>query len=391
MAHPASYDVFISFSQKDRATAAAACAMLEANAVKCWIAPRDIPYGQNWGEGIMAGLNQSRIMVLIFSSNANDSQHVQREVERAVNRGMPIIPLRIENVAPARGLEYFLSLPNWLDAFTPPLEPYLRTLVKSVKDLLDRPDEPVATGPAGTAASRSRFWLAAAAAIVFGVGVLAAVYLWPRNAAEKPPPSPAPIALASPTPIAQPSSTKEVAVGFGKVETASAPGYMVAADPYLHEAAIPITVTALEPAGSRLVLINNLGLYEGKAVAPTSSQNVLTQTNTGNVPAAFTLTFAEPLAAVSFVVPKVWPHSPSGITFPSWKAVALSESGAELSTASLGLVRRFADVPAQTFTLSAPGFEGIKSVRFSSDPNLDGKPFAAFSAILIENLILTRP
>ena len=103
MAPNANYDVFISFSQKDKPTADAACAMLEANAIKCWIAPRDIPYGQNWGEGIMAGLNQSRVMVLIFSSNANDSQHVQREVERAVNRAMPIIPLRIENVAPARG------------------------------------------------------------------------------------------------------------------------------------------------------------------------------------------------------------------------------------------------------------------------------------------------
>ena len=69
----------------------------------------------------------------------------------------------------------------------------------------------------------------------------------------------------------------------------------------------------------------------------------------------------------------------------------MSESGTELSTASLGLVRRFADVPAQTFMLTAPGFEGIKSVRFSSDPNLDGKPFAAFSAILIEKITLTRP
>jgi hypothetical protein len=387
MAENGTYDVFVSFSQKDKATADAACAMLEANAVKCWIAPRDIPYGQNWGEGIMAGLNQARVMVLIFSSHANESHHVQREVERAVNRGMPIIPLRIENVAPARGLEYFLSLPNWLDAFTPPLEPYLRTLVKSVKDLLDRPHEPVPSSVAPETA-RARPWIRIGA-VILAVALVAGAYLLRVTSMPVSPPAPAPIPAPSPSAVEKP--TKEVAINFARVDTASAPGFMVAADPYLHDAEISITVTDREPKDSRLVLINNLGLYEGKAVAPTSSQNVLTQMNTGNVPASFTLTFAEPVAAVSFVVPKVWPQSPSGITFPSWKAVALSERGTELSTASLGLVRRFADVPAQTFTLTAPGFEGIKAVQFSSDPNLDGKPFAAFSAILIENLTLTRP
>jgi hypothetical protein len=41
------YDAFISTAQEDKPTADAACAMLEANGVKCWIAPRDITPGQN--------------------------------------------------------------------------------------------------------------------------------------------------------------------------------------------------------------------------------------------------------------------------------------------------------------------------------------------------------
>jgi hypothetical protein len=96
----------------------------------------------------MAGINASRLMVLIFSSNANGSPHVQREVERALHRGMTIIPFRIENVAPAHGLDYFLSLPNWLDAFTPPLEPHLRSLVKAVKELLQLPNTEMAASAA---------------------------------------------------------------------------------------------------------------------------------------------------------------------------------------------------------------------------------------------------
>ena len=114
--------------------------------------------------------------------------------------------------------------------------------------------------------------------------------------------------------------------------------------------------------------MNNLGLYEGRAVSPTVSQNVLTQMNTGNVPASFTLSFAKPVRSVTFTVPKVYPATESGITFPEWRAVALSASGEELSSAGEGLARRFADVPAQAYSLRAPGFEGIASVRFSSAP-----------------------
>jgi hypothetical protein len=76
-------------------------------------------------------------MVLIFSNYANTSKQIRREVERAVNKGIPIIPFRIENVLPSKALEYFISTPHWLDALTPPLERYLRQLTASVKALLE--------------------------------------------------------------------------------------------------------------------------------------------------------------------------------------------------------------------------------------------------------------
>jgi len=110
--------------------------------------------------------------------------------------------------------------------------------------------------------------------------------------------------------------------------------------------------------------------------------------NTGNVPASFTLSFATPVRSLTFTVPKVYPATESGITFPEWRAVALSSSGQELSSAGEGLTRRFADVPSQSYSLRAPAFEGISAVQFSSDPRLNGVPFAAFSAILIEQITI---
>ncbi len=130
------HDVFISYSSKDKPAADATCAVLESKGIRCWIAPRDITPGTDWGETIVEALHTSRALVLVFSANANLSQQIKREVERAVNVGLPIIPLRIENVMPTKSLEYFLSTPHWLDAFTPPLEHHLNYLADVIRHIL---------------------------------------------------------------------------------------------------------------------------------------------------------------------------------------------------------------------------------------------------------------
>lgn len=131
------HDVFISYSSKDKPAADAACAVLESRGIRCWIAPRDITPGADWGETIVEAIHSSRAFLLIFSGNANTSQQIKREVERAVNRGLPIIPMRIENVLPAKALEYFLSTPHWLDAFSPPLQQHLDYLAQVIRAVLD--------------------------------------------------------------------------------------------------------------------------------------------------------------------------------------------------------------------------------------------------------------
>jgi hypothetical protein len=126
------HDVFISYSSKNKVTADALCAVLEQKSVRCWIAPRDIMPGADWGESIINGINEAKVFVLVFSAFANSSQQIKREVERAVHRGMPIIPFRIEDVMPAASLEYFISTSHWLDAFTPPLERHANFLADTI-------------------------------------------------------------------------------------------------------------------------------------------------------------------------------------------------------------------------------------------------------------------
>ena len=132
------HDVFISHSAKDKVTADAVCAMLESEGIRCWIAPRDVLPSMGWGEAIIDAIEESRIMVLVFTAHANDSPQIRREIERAVNHGVAILPLRMENVLPGRALEYFISDVHWLDALTPPLEAHLKNLAGKIKILLAR-------------------------------------------------------------------------------------------------------------------------------------------------------------------------------------------------------------------------------------------------------------
>lgn len=133
------HDAFISYSSKDRTVAEAVCALLEQNKVRCWIAARDIGAGSDWGESIIEGINHCHVMVLVFSRSANESPQIRREVERAVNKGVIIVPFRIEDVIPTRSLEYFIGSVHWLDALTPPLEDHLKKLAATVQHLL-KPD-----------------------------------------------------------------------------------------------------------------------------------------------------------------------------------------------------------------------------------------------------------
>lgn len=130
------YDVFISYSIKDKNIADAVCNSLENNKIRCWIAPRDIKPGNDWGASIIESIKNSSIMILVFSSESNNSPQVVREVERAVNRGLPIIPFRIEDIKPSKSMEYFISSTHWLDALTPPIESHIQKLTKTIIDLL---------------------------------------------------------------------------------------------------------------------------------------------------------------------------------------------------------------------------------------------------------------
>ncbi|HZC34825.1 MAG TPA: FlgO family outer membrane protein [Chthoniobacterales bacterium] len=128
-------EVLISYSSQDKALADTICQRLESEGIRCWIAPRDIDVGSDWTEGVMRGIETCRVFVLVFSANANDSEHVRREVAKAFSLKLAVIPFRTEAVTPNRSLGYFLETVQWLNATDPPLQQHLGTLAARIKQL----------------------------------------------------------------------------------------------------------------------------------------------------------------------------------------------------------------------------------------------------------------
>jgi hypothetical protein len=222
------HSVFLSYSQKDKRTAEAVCRALEANDVRVWMAPRDIPPGATWPESIPVAIDAARVMVLIFSESANSSNHIAREIDIACDRKLTIIPVRIENVALGGSLRYFLGTSQWFDAFPGPMEPHLTRLVATVRKSLGvqpraqspaiktTPNRPSAAmsipGALAPSAAQPQFFAGAAALapagykspqLLVGIGALAllaaaaAFFYLNRDVAAPPPVS----ISANPTPI----------------------------------------------------------------------------------------------------------------------------------------------------------------------------------------------
>lgn len=142
-----SHDVFISYASDDKKIADAVCFRLEKSGIRCWMAPRDILPGSDWGASVVDAIKKTKVFVLVFSSYANSSPQIKREVERAVSNEVVIIPFRVEDIMPSESLEYFVSTSHWLDAITPPIEQHIDDLVYTVKQL---------TGNAKTVAPKRR-------------------------------------------------------------------------------------------------------------------------------------------------------------------------------------------------------------------------------------------
>lgn len=165
--------VFISHSHEDKDAAELILHALEKRGVKCWIAPRDVTAGGSYAESILNAIETANSFVLIYSNNSNFSPHVIREVERALNFGVNIIPVRFDQSTPSKSLDYLLATVHWLSISEPVAGEIARAaeqIVAAVAKVPAKPGVVAARTPTIPIATKAR---SSKIPIAIGLGALA--------------------------------------------------------------------------------------------------------------------------------------------------------------------------------------------------------------------------
>jgi hypothetical protein len=109
--------IFISYSSKDQKVARTICTTLENRGLACWISFRNVKPGQNHQEQIVKAIHSAKIMVLVFTAQANNSNEIKKELALASQNNLVVIPVRIEDVIPSGAFAYELATRQWIDMF----------------------------------------------------------------------------------------------------------------------------------------------------------------------------------------------------------------------------------------------------------------------------------
>src|SRR5271170_8034589 len=142
--------IFISYSSKDQDIAETICKALESRGQNCWISCRDVRAGDNFQEAIVRALRAARVMLLVFTSNANNSDEIKKELVLAGRHRVTVLPVRVEDVAPNDAFAYEFATRQWIDLFKD-WEREIDRLGKQIDTIIAAPkaggDERVAAKP----------------------------------------------------------------------------------------------------------------------------------------------------------------------------------------------------------------------------------------------------
>lgn len=111
--------VFISYRHGDRSVADELYALLVKRQIPAWYDPL-IPHGADWRAAIVAQLSTARVMVILLSAGASDSEELQKELAVAVQEGVALLTVRLQDVKPSGALAYELARGQWFDLFPDP-------------------------------------------------------------------------------------------------------------------------------------------------------------------------------------------------------------------------------------------------------------------------------
>jgi hypothetical protein len=130
-------DIFISYANEDKETAARLAGFLESLGWSVWW-DRRIPAGRSWRSVLQEALKDMRCMITLWSRDSVESPWVAEEAEEARKLGKTLVPILIQRVEPPIGFRTIQAadLVNWNGSRD---DPAAKMLIADLESLLGKP------------------------------------------------------------------------------------------------------------------------------------------------------------------------------------------------------------------------------------------------------------
>ena len=127
-------EIFVSYAHKNMPIVKKIVGELEQSGFKVWFDQADLrPDGQPFPDSIVRAIRQSKAVVVVLTSQANESDWVLSEVVTAKDLGKRLFPIRIQNVNPKGGIEALIGDHLWIDAYGKKRNPGIQQLITALK------------------------------------------------------------------------------------------------------------------------------------------------------------------------------------------------------------------------------------------------------------------
>lgn len=127
------YDVFISYKSEQEPQAARVRALLEAEGLRCWMAPDSIPAGSSYMREIPQGIGNSGVLLLLLNGQSQQSNWVLLELSTAISRHKKVFAVQTDTAGLNDEFGFCLTRSQIFPAQDPPLEDRVRELLPLIR------------------------------------------------------------------------------------------------------------------------------------------------------------------------------------------------------------------------------------------------------------------
>jgi len=126
-------NIIISYSKEQKNVAKKLVSKLESEGFSCWIEPRDLQDNKDKNQAIKDAINNSEILVLIFSNLADKTEELIFQYDTAFESEKKIIPYIVTDVEKTITVQHFLNTHHWINAYDASFEEATTNLIDLIQ------------------------------------------------------------------------------------------------------------------------------------------------------------------------------------------------------------------------------------------------------------------